>query len=65
MMKTRANADTEEWDIHGRANAEWVSVHAAAAEPKSKKKPKKMSEDDDPEWGGGGRVDRDRQEIIR
>ena len=34
MMKTRANADTEEWDIVGRASAEWVLKHAMEAEPK-------------------------------
>ena len=54
MMKTRANADTEEWDIVGRASAEWVLKYAMEAEPK-KKGPKKVSADG--EGGSGSKAD--------
>ena len=34
MVRTRANADTEEWDIVQRASDEWLAAHSQDAKPK-------------------------------
>jgi len=40
MVKTKANADTEEWDIVGRAPAGWVEAQCEQGGRGKKAKPK-------------------------
>ena len=37
MLATRANADTEEWDVIGRASAEWIATQELKSKSKAKK----------------------------
>lgn len=53
MIKTKANADTEEWDIIGRAPPGWVDAQCEATKRKKAKPKAAPWESDDPLAGAG------------